>query len=199
MNPDLDKLQPYPFEKLRALFAGVTPNAALAPISLSIGEPKHATPELIKHALADSLGGLASYPATAGRRHCARRSRLADAALRAPRSTREPGAAGQRLARGAVRVRADGDRSATRGAVVVCPNPFYQIYEGAALLAGATPVFAERDARSRLRRRLRVGAERRVAARTAPVRLLAGESDRPRDDARRMGASCSSCPTGTAS
>ena len=66
MNPLLTKLQPYPFERLRRLTAGVTPNAAYRPISLGIGEPKHATPEFIKEALVAGLEGLANYPATAG-------------------------------------------------------------------------------------------------------------------------------------
>src|SRR5574343_1276508 len=66
MNPLLKKLQPYPFERLRGLTAGVTPNPAYRAISLGIGEPKHATPEFIKQALTQSLDGLASYPATAG-------------------------------------------------------------------------------------------------------------------------------------
>src|SRR5215208_1096206 len=66
MNPLLTRLQPYPFERLRGLFAGVTPNHAYRPISLGIGEPKHPTPQFIKDALAGSLDGLAAYPATAG-------------------------------------------------------------------------------------------------------------------------------------
>ena len=66
MNPLLAKLHPYPFERLRALNQGITPNPALTHIGLGIGEPKHATPEFIKQALADNLKGLASYPATAG-------------------------------------------------------------------------------------------------------------------------------------
>ena len=66
MNPLLKRLQPYPFERLRQLHADVTPNPAYRPISLGIGEPRHATPELIKAALSASLAGLASYPATAG-------------------------------------------------------------------------------------------------------------------------------------
>ena len=66
MNPLLTKLQPYPFERLKQLFLSVTPNSDLKPISLGIGEPKHATPEFIKTALVSSLDGLASYPATAG-------------------------------------------------------------------------------------------------------------------------------------
>ena len=66
MNPLLSRLQPYPFARLKQLFAGVTPNPAYRPISLGIGEPKHATPPFIKDALIDGLAGLASYPATAG-------------------------------------------------------------------------------------------------------------------------------------
>src|SRR5262249_37431675 len=66
MNPRLALLQPYPFEKLRKLFEGVTPPAGLAPISLGIGEPRHPTPALVKSALTDSLSKLAVYPATAG-------------------------------------------------------------------------------------------------------------------------------------
>src|ERR1035437_7026924 len=66
MNPDLNKLQPYPFQKLARLFGEVTPNATLKPISLHIGEPKHATPSLIKEALITNLDGLANYPTTIG-------------------------------------------------------------------------------------------------------------------------------------
>ena len=66
MNPDLNKLHPYPFERLRQLFSGVVPNPSCRPISLGIGEPKHATPAFIERALAHSLAGLASYPSTAG-------------------------------------------------------------------------------------------------------------------------------------
>ena len=67
MNPLLATLQPYPFERLRQLFAGVTPHPALRPISLGIGEPKHATPEFIKQAMVAALDtGLAGYPGTAG-------------------------------------------------------------------------------------------------------------------------------------
>ncbi|MFT4267071.1 MAG: succinyldiaminopimelate transaminase, partial [Xenophilus sp.] len=66
MNPLLARLQPYPFERLRQLFAGVTPDATHAPISLGIGEPRHATPPFIKDALIEGLGTLAVYPATAG-------------------------------------------------------------------------------------------------------------------------------------
>jgi len=143
MNPDLAKLQPYPFEKLRALFAGATPDPAHSPISLSIGEPKHVTPAFIKHALAQNLDGLAAYPPTIGSDSLreaiaawlARRYRLA----RIDPTTEVLPVNGSREALFAI-AQTIVDR--TRGAMVVCPNPFYQIYEGAALLAGATPVYA---------------------------------------------------------
>jgi len=141
-NPLLERLQPYPFEKLRALIGGHTPNAGLRPINLSIGEPKHPTPALVKQALAAGLDGLAVYPATAGtpelRKAIAgwleRRYQIprpnADGEVLPVNGTREA------LFAFAQTVLAPGDR-------VVCPNPFYQIYEGAALLAGATPVYGE--------------------------------------------------------
>ena len=70
MNPNLSLLQAYPFERLRQLFATVTPNTVYTPISLGIGEPRHATPQLIKdaycQAINDPQGGLSIYPATGG-------------------------------------------------------------------------------------------------------------------------------------
>ncbi len=143
MNPDLAKLQPYPFEKLRQLFAGVAPDAKHAPIGLSIGEPKHATPVFIREALTRHLDGLAAYPATAG----APALREAIAAWLARRyrlpvidpATQVLPVNGSREALFAI-AQVVVDRS--RDAVVLCPNPFYQIYEGAALLAGASPGYA---------------------------------------------------------
>jgi N-succinyldiaminopimelate aminotransferase len=143
MNPRLGVLQPYPFEKLRALMQGVTPNERLRPINLSIGEPKHPTPELVRRALADALEGLSVYPATAGTPEL----RAAIAGWLARRyGLPEIDAATQVLpvngSREALFAFAqaiiDPDRP---GAKVACPNPFYQIYEGAALLAGANPVY----------------------------------------------------------
>jgi N-succinyldiaminopimelate aminotransferase len=142
LNPLLERLQPYPFEKLRALTGGHTPNPALKPINLSIGEPKHPTPALVKDALANGLDGLAVYPATLGTPEL--RQAIAgwlerrygipkpnpEAQVLPVNGTREA------LFAFAQTVLAPGDR-------VVCPNPFYQIYEGAALLAGATPVYGE--------------------------------------------------------
>ena len=150
MNPRLGLLQPYPFEKLRALLAGATPPANLKPISLGLGEPQHPTPALIKDTLAANLAALGRYPLTLG---------LPE--LR--------GAIAEWLARrhGLGRIDADkqvipilGSREALfaiaqtvldpeeSDALVVCPNPFYQIYEGAALLGGAKPYFINALARN---------------------------------------------------
>lgn len=143
MNPDLEKLQPYPFQKLAALFRGVTPNANFSPISLSIGEPKHATPQFIKDALVRGLDGLANYPTTAG--SDALRSTIAQW-LSLRYDIPPPDAKTQVLPVNGSRealfafAQAIINRSQPE-AVVVCPNPFYQIYEGAALLSGATPHF----------------------------------------------------------
>jgi N-succinyldiaminopimelate aminotransferase len=146
MNPLLDRLHPYPFERLRALGRDIVPNPALRPISLGLGEPRHATPGLIKDALTGSLAGLASYPATAG--EPALRRAMADWVQRRYDVTLD--AATQILpvngSREALFALAQTVVDPTRpGATVVCPNPFYQIYEGAALLAGAQTAFANSD------------------------------------------------------
>ncbi len=142
MNPSLGQLHPYPFEKLRALFEGVTPNPALRQVSLSIGEPKHPTPALVKDTLAANLSALASYPPTAG----------SDALRQAIAGwiERRYGIPHIDWAKHVLPV--NGSREAlfafaqtvidrTSAPIVICPNPFYQIYEGAAILAGATPYF----------------------------------------------------------
>lgn len=143
MNPNLDLLQPYPFQKLRQLLAGVTRNTASSPIDLQIGEPKHATPAFIRQALIDHLDGLSNYPTTLG--IAALRNSIAmwikrrfdltdinpDTQIIPINGSREALFA---FAQTVVDSRADKP-------VVVCPNPFYQIYEGAAFLAGATPHF----------------------------------------------------------
>jgi N-succinyldiaminopimelate aminotransferase len=147
MNPLLSRLQPYPFERLRQLHAGVTPNSAFRPISLGIGEPRHATPEFIKHALSANLAGLASYPATLG-----------EAALRQSMVGWLARRYGVQLDPARQVLPVNGSREAlfalaqtvidpSRPATVVVPNPFYQIYEGAALLAGADLFFAPSQAR----------------------------------------------------
>ena len=145
MNPRLDLLQPYPFERLRQLFAGLTPNPAYRAISLGIGEPRHATPPFIQQALCDAAmhtSGLASYPATAGTP--ALRQACADWLQRRYGVTLD--ATQQVLptngSREALFAFAQAVLDPAQGkAIVLCPNPFYQIYEGAALLAGATPYF----------------------------------------------------------
>ena len=149
MNPLLQKLQPYPFERLRKLFADVTPNPAYRPISLGICEPKHPTPPFIQKALADAAfaGGLAVYPATPGE------PRLREAftgwidrryGLQLNPATQVLPVNGSREALFAF-AQTVIDPSGGTAPVVVCPNPFYQIYEGAALLAGAEPFYAPSD------------------------------------------------------
>jgi N-succinyldiaminopimelate aminotransferase len=143
VNPLLSHLHPYPFERLRTLFEGVTPPASLPPIRLSIGEPRHPTPALIRDALTAHLDGLAVYPTTAGldllreavadwfrrRYHLAHLDSVAE--VLPVNGTREALFA---FAQTVI------DRSRV-DPLVVCPNPFYQIYEGAALLAGASTAF----------------------------------------------------------
>ena len=143
MNPHLAQLQPYPFQRLRDLFAGVTPNPAFNNINLSIGEPKHATPQLIKDALTANLNGLANYPTTLGSPELrlaianwiARRYGIAapnpDTDILPINGSREALFAFAQVAI---------DASKTNP-IVISPNPFYQIYEGAAFLAGAQPYF----------------------------------------------------------
>ena len=143
MNPRLDQLHPYPFQKLRELFAGVVPNPALSAINLSIGEPRHPTPQFIKDALVAGLGGLANYPVTQG--SDALRQAMADWADRRYGVKLDPATEvlpvnGSREALFAF-AQASVDSSRHGRRVVISPNPFYQIYEGAALLAGARPFF----------------------------------------------------------
>lgn len=153
MNPDLSKLQPYPFQKLAKLFAGTHPPEDLQPIRLSIGEPKHPTPALIHEALKASVDGLAIYPLTRGsdllRETIANwlswRFKFEDDE-NSERQTVDIDPATQILpvngTREALFAFAQTVVDRTRpGAKVFMPNPFYQIYEGAALLAGAEPVF----------------------------------------------------------
>ncbi len=143
MNPDLDRLQPYPFQKLSALLREVSPNPDYTPISLHIGEPKHATPPFIRDALSANLAGLANYPTTAGSDTL--RSSIAEWLVRRydlPALDMKAQVLPVNGSREALFAFAQAviDRSRDRP-VVICPNPFYQIYEGAALLAGATPYF----------------------------------------------------------
>ncbi len=150
MNPNLSRLQAYPFERLRQLFSQVTPNPNYSPISLGIGEPRHAAPDLVKQAYCDAIlnsGGLSVYPATAG--DPALRKAMTDwmqrryglqldsAQVLPVNGSREALFA---FAQTVLQPREDGQPT-----LVVCPNPFYQIYEGAAYLASAEPYFVPSD------------------------------------------------------
>ena len=149
MNPLLAKLQPYPFERLRQLFAGVTPAPLHRPISLGIGEPKHPTPQFIREALTAGLDGLAAYPSTAG--DLKLRQSFTAWIQKRYRLSLDP--ATQVLpvngSREALFALAQTVIDPARKPVVLSPNPFYQIYEGAALLAGAqvhyVPSVADRN------------------------------------------------------
>lgn len=144
MNPDLQRLLPYPFERLTQLKAGITPPAALAPVNLSIGEPKHQPPHFVAEQLISHLHGLANYPMTRGSdelrgsiaRWLMQRFNLPEGSIDAARHILPVNGTREALFAFAQAVI---DRSCAP--LVVMPNPFYQIYEGAALLAGAEPWF----------------------------------------------------------
>ncbi|MFM9913533.1 MAG: succinyldiaminopimelate transaminase [Methylophilaceae bacterium] len=143
MNPNLNALHPYPFQKLRELFAGITPNPAYKPVNLSIGEPKHATPDFIKAALTANLGGLSNYPTTLGSTELRQAisgwlvRRYVIPALNLETQVIPVNGSREALFSFAQAV-IDQDKV---NPVVISPNPFYQIYEGAALLAGAEPYY----------------------------------------------------------
>jgi N-succinyldiaminopimelate aminotransferase len=141
VNPDLERLHSYPFQKLRALLDGAQPPAGREPVSLHIGEPKHPTPAFIKQALTENLDTLANYPQTLGSE--ALRTVIAEW-LRRRHGLKAVDPHGEVIpvngSREALFAFAQAVIDSSRAdPVVVCPNPFYQIYEGAALLARATP------------------------------------------------------------
>ena len=142
MNPDLQKLQPYPFEKLTALKAQVSPNQNLRPIALSIGEPKHPAPSFVTECLIDNITRIENYPTTKGIPEL----REAIANWLTQRFGLSQISSEQQI------IPVNGTREAlfaftqavvdrSKEGLVVSPNPFYQIYEGAAYLAGAEPHF----------------------------------------------------------
>jgi N-succinyldiaminopimelate aminotransferase len=144
MNRDLDRLQPYPFEKLAVLKAGVQPPKSLEHISLGIGEPKHPAPPFVTDVLAENLGGVSTYPTTKGMPElrqamaswCERRFGLQTDSMDPERNilpvngTRE-----------AIFAFTQAAVERKPGALVMSPNPFYQIYEGATYLSGAEPYY----------------------------------------------------------
>lgn len=151
MNPLLKRLQPYPFQRLRELLADLTPAAGRPPINLSIGEPKHPTPEVLCNALTGALDGLASYPPTLGspalRRACADWLASRYGVALDPERQILPTNGSREALFSFVQAMIDPERSETP--VVISPNPFYQIYEGAALLAGAEPYYVNCTAATR--------------------------------------------------
>lgn len=142
MNDALNNLQPYPFEKLRALLADAQPPAEKRAIALSIGEPKHRSPEFVAKALSDNLEQLAVYPTTLGiaalreaiAHWCERRFSVPAGWLDAAKHVLPVNGTREALFAFTQTVVQRSDDG-----LVISPNPFYQIYEGAALLAGATP------------------------------------------------------------
>ncbi|MDW5418489.1 succinyldiaminopimelate transaminase [Iodobacter sp. CM08] len=152
MSPQLSLLQPYPFQKLKQLFADVTANPALAHINLSIGEPKHATPQLVTDALIAHFDGLSAYPATLGS-DSLRQSISTWLARRYSIAAPNPATEiipvnGSREALFAF-AQTIIDNSGESQPIVLSPNPFYQIYEGAAFLAKAKPYFVNCNAENR--------------------------------------------------
>ena len=146
MNRLLGRLHPYPFERLKQLFATVTPNPAYGHISLGIGEPRHPTPQLILDALASATKELATYPLTVGspafRQACGGWVERRYGVTLDPAHQVLPVNGSREGLFAFAQTVIDAGAS---NAVVICPNPFYQIYEGAALLAGATPHYAPSD------------------------------------------------------
>jgi len=149
MNPNLSRLQAYPFEKLNALKSAVTAPSTLSPIALSIGEPKHQAPDFVAEILRANMDKLSNYPSTKGLPELSE----AIAAWLTSRFSLKAVAASSQV------IPVNGTREAIfsltqavidpRGQpLVVCPNPFYQIYEGAAYLAGAEPHFLPCDEHS---------------------------------------------------
>ncbi len=140
MNPALQLLRPYPFERLRALLAPLTPPPDRAPINLSIGEPKHATPRILLDALAEALPTISSYPSTRGTDGL--RSAIASWLMRRYHLRRvdpQTQVLPVNGSREALFAFAQATIDPHGHALVLLPNPGYQIYEGAALLAGAQP------------------------------------------------------------
>ena len=189
VNPRLSRLQPYPFERLRQLFAGVAPNPALAPINLSIGEPRHPTPALVLDALAAGLPAASRIiPRRSARPRCARRSpRGSPAGTGSAPGSGNAGAARAGKPRSAVRVRADGDRRQPRrrhrrDAESVLPD-----LRRRRVACRRRAVLRERGSGERFRAGVARGARRDLGQDPARLRLLAGQPDRPRHDGRRMG------------
>jgi N-succinyldiaminopimelate aminotransferase len=146
MNPRLGQLHPYPFERWAGIVRGIEPDASRAPINLGIGEPRHAAPPLVAQAIAGAMPGLSVYPPTRGtpalREACTGWLQRRYGVAVDPATQLLPVNGSREALFAFAQVAVDASRP---GALVVCPNPFYQIYEGAALLAGAGTAFANSD------------------------------------------------------
>jgi N-succinyldiaminopimelate aminotransferase len=148
MNPNLSQLHPYPFEKLNQLKAGIEPPENLSHIALSIGEPQHPAPEFVKQTMRQHMDQLAKYPTTKGTAEL--RTAICnwlEQRFSLPAQSLDPDSqvlpvAGTREALFAF-TQAMVGHSGNDKPVVVSPNPFYQIYEGAAILAGAEPYYLD--------------------------------------------------------
>lgn len=144
MNAHLDQLHPYPFAKMASLLQGITPNPAYSPIKLGIGEPQHTPPEFVLKVIQDNLGKIQNYPTTNGLPEL--RQAIADWLMQRFH-LKTINADSQILPVMGTRealfgfVQAVFDSQNTQKPYVVMPNPFYQIYEGATLLAGGQPYF----------------------------------------------------------
>jgi len=152
MNPDLDRLQPYPFEKLAILKEGISPSTKLEHIALSIGEPKHPTPGFITEAVLSHLHGLSGYPTTKGTLELRQAiSNWLTHRFKLPEQSVNPETQVLPVngTREALFAFAQAVIDRTKNPLVLMPNPFYQIYEGAALLAGATPHYLPCTAETR--------------------------------------------------
>ena len=148
MNPELDKLHPYPFEKLSALKSGVTANSKLKHIALSIGEPKHQAPEFVMKELQQQLSGVSAYPLTKGIPELrqaitdwlTQRFNLPLDSLNSEQHVIPVNGTREALFAFAQAV-IDREHDPLKAPLIVMPNPFYQIYEGAAYLSGAEPFY----------------------------------------------------------
>jgi len=144
MNPELDKLHPYPFEKLSALKSGITPNPELDHIALSIGEPKHKAPEFVLKELQQQLTGVSAYPLTKGIPELRQAiSTWLKQRFNLPADSLNPEhhVIPVNGTREALFAFAQAVINREKNPLIVMPNPFYQIYEGAAYLSGAEPYY----------------------------------------------------------
>ena len=144
MNPELDKLHPYPFEKLATLKSGITPNPDLDHIALSIGEPKHPAPEFVMQELQQQLSGVSAYPLTKGIPEL--RQAITDwliprFKLPANSLNHDHNVIPVNGTREALFAFAQAVIDRSQKPLIIMPNPFYQIYEGAAFLSGAEPYY----------------------------------------------------------